>query len=95
MNLYNEALKIWVSRKIGSGKFWAEDILEIKFGEGDHGVCETCHDPYLSLDVLVERSGKKKWHQMDIEGYPMDQIIQECLEIYLTLAHRSELAVMK
>ena len=90
MDLYNEALKIWAVRQIGSDRFWAEDVLEVKFGEGNHGVCETCDDPYLSMDILTERSGKKKWHQIDIEHITPTEIVKECMEIYMTLSHQKK-----
>jgi hypothetical protein len=92
-NLYQEAIKIWLSKREdsrGKRRFWAEDIKEIKFGEGNYGVCETCDDPYVSIDFLVERNGKKVWHQMDIEDISPIQIVKECMDIYLTLVHRKE-----
>lgn len=93
-NLYHEALKIWITKhewSAGRGRFWAEDIKEVKFGEGNYGSCPTCNEPYFSIDYLVERSGKEQWHQMDIENISPATIVKECLEIYLNLTHRKQL----
>lgn len=88
MSAYAEAVKVWVARKASSSKnhmVWAEDITEVKFGEGDWGACPTCSDPFVAIIYTIKRNGKSTTHYMDIEEMSLADIVQECMDIYKTL----------
>jgi hypothetical protein len=85
VNLYEEAIKIWISRK-SSRECWAEDIKEIKFGEDNWGACPTCDDPYMAIFFRYERNGKSKWSSIAVENVSPADMISECMEIYKTLS---------
>jgi hypothetical protein len=90
-HLYNESVKIWAARTVGSGIFWAEDIDKIEFGEGNYGYCETCDDPYSSIEITYTRNGKTKKVDFDLSHITPTQLVKECMDIYLTLYHKEYL----
>lgn len=84
MNLYDEAIRIWIARKLSKNNkmIYSYQISEVEFGE-DGGICTEVTFDYDYAVIKFKIDGQRSW--INIKGMSPAKMIEECMEIFKTI----------